>query len=105
MVYAVWGSGLKVVDVIYGILLIAIAAFGVYTRFRLAKYRADAPLCVYILYGAGAALPLFYNAAVFAATGINQLFSVGNIISIAASVGFIFINRAYFTKRKDLFVR
>lgn len=104
MVYGTYGAGLKVLDVIQGILMIAIAAFGVYTRFRLSKYRANAPLCVYILYGAGAGLTLLYSIALLAVTGLNQLITVSNITSLVVTVGFILLNYAYFTKRKDLFV-
>ncbi len=104
MVYGTYGAGLKVLDVIQGILMIAIAAFGVYTRFRLSKYRTNAPLCVYVLYGAGAALTLLYNIALLVVTGLNQLTSVSSITSLVVTVGFILLNYAYFTKRKDLFV-
>ena len=104
MVYNVYGAGLKVLDVIEGIMMIAIAAFGIYTRIRLAKYKANAPMCVYILYGAGAGLTLLYNIALLAVTGLNQLTTVSGITSLAVSVGFVLLNYAYFTKRKSLFV-
>ncbi len=103
MVYNVYGAGLKVLDVLQGILMIAIAAFGVYTRFRLAKYKANAPMCVYILYGAGAGSTLLYSIALLAVTGLNQLTTVSNITSLVVTVGFILLNYAYFTKRKTLF--
>lgn len=104
MVYAMYGDGLKVLDVIQGIFMIGIAAFGVYTRFRLAKYKANAPLCLYILYGVGIGVSLFYNVILLAVTGINQLVSVSSIVSIVSTVVFILLNYTYFTKRKDLFV-
>ena len=104
MVYSTYGAGLKTLDVIQGILMVAIAAFGIYTRFRLAKFKANGPLCVYILYGAGAALTLLYNVALLVVTGLNQLTTVSSITSLVVSVGFILLNYAYFTKRKDLFI-
>lgn len=103
MVYSTFGSGLKVLDVIQGVLLIVMAGFAIYTRFRLAKFKVNAPLCVYILYGAGAGLTLLYNVALLVVTGVNQ-FTVGSIGSLAVSVGFLLLNYAYFTKRKALFV-
>ncbi len=104
MVYGTYGVGLKVLDVIQGILMLAIAAFGVYTRFRLARYKTNGPMCVYILYGAGAGVTLLYNIALLAVTGLNQLTTVSSITSLVVSVGFIFLNYAYFTKRKALFI-
>lgn len=104
MVYSTYGAGLKVLDVIQGILMIVVAVFGVYTRMRLARYKINAPLCVYILYGTNAGLTLFYNIALLAVTGLNQLTSVNSITTIAVSIGCVLLNRVYFTKRKSLFV-
>ena len=105
MVYATFGMGLKVLDIIYGILMIAIAVFSIYTRFRLAKFKSNGPLCVYILYGSGACLTLLYNIVLIVVTGLNQLTSATSITSLIISAGFILINYSYFKKRKELFVK
>ena len=86
MVYGTYGVGLKVLDVIQGILMIAMAAFGIYTRIRLSKYKLKGTLCVYILYGAGVTLTLIYNIALLVVTGLNQLTSVSSITSLVVSV-------------------
>lgn len=85
--------------------MIALAAFGIYTRSRLAKYKSNAPMCVYILYGAMGGLALLYGLAFLAVTGLNELVDVSKITSSAGySIGGILINYIYFTKRKSLFV-
>lgn len=104
MVYSVYGMGLKALDVIYGIVLLALAGFGIYTRSRLAKYKVNAPMCVYILYGAGTVLSFIYNVALLAVTGLNQIFSVNSITSLIASIVIILLNRKYFSKRASLFI-
>lgn len=104
MIYDVYGSGLKAVDVIYGIILIVFAGFMIYTRFRLAKYKANGPICLYITYGASVVLNLIYSIALLAVTGINQIFASANISAIISSVVMIFVNYVYFKKRKELFI-
>ncbi len=102
-VYSYYGGGLKALDIFYGIIMLAIAGFGIFARFRLTKYKADGPKCIYIIYVAGAALSIIYNIALFAVTGLNEIFSVSSITSIITSALFVFLNYKYFTKRKDLF--
>ena len=102
IVYNFYGTGLKVVDVITGILMIVIAAFAVYTRFRLAKYKANAPICICILYISFGVLGLFYNIAALAITGINEFATA--IPTVIISVLLVIYNYNYFKKRKFMFV-
>lgn len=106
MVYGYYGGGLKALDVLYGIIMIALAGFSIYSRFRLAKYKSNGPMCINILLGAGAGLTLLYNIASLAITGLNfnEVFNSQVITSIAVSVGMAFGNHFYFKKRKDLFI-
>lgn len=101
VLYSIYGS-LRAVDVIYGILLLALAGLGVYTRFRLAQYRKDGPKLLYILYGAGAASSVLYCIAVLAVSGMNQLSAV--IGSLGTSAVMVIVNIKYFNERKELFV-
>ncbi len=103
-VYSIYGGGLQMLDILYGIIMVAMAGFGVYTRFRLAKYKTNGPICIYIMYGAGVVLSLFYNVALFVVTGLNQIFSSSIVTSALVSGLLIFWNYKYFTKRKELFV-
>lgn len=104
MIYGIYGNGLKTLDVIYGIAMIGIAAYGIYTRSRLAKFRSNAPMCVYILYGAGTVLGFVYNISLLLITGLNQVFSANSIITLIASVVVILLNRKYFAKRASMFI-
>ncbi len=101
VLYSIYGS-LRAVDMIYGILLLALAGLGVYTRFRLAQYRKDGPKLLYILYGAGAASSVLYCIAVLAVSGMNQLSAV--IGSLGTSAVMVIVNIKYFNERKELFV-
>ncbi len=103
MVYGMYDGGLKVLDVINGVMMLVNAGFGIYTRFRLAKYKADGPKCLYILYASSAALSIIYNIALIALTGLNQVFSASGITSIVVSALVVFFNYKHFSKRKDLF--
>lgn len=106
MIYGFYGGGLKALDVTYGILLIAFAGFGIYTRSRLAKYKSNGPMCICILFVAGAGLTLLYNIAFLAVTGLDfsEVFNAQTFTTIAVSVGMVLGNYFYFEKRKDLFV-
>ncbi len=103
MVYYVFGN-LKGLDVIMGILLIAISVFGIYTRFQLAGFKANGPMCVYILYGATAALNFLYPLIASAITDISGLFDTSTITSVCVSLAMIGLNKTYFDKRKELFI-
>ena len=100
MVYSLFG-GLKAVDVFYGIAMIIIGGFGIFTRFRLSKYRKNGPLFLYILYGAGAGLSLIYSIAVMSISSVNQISTA--VASVGISVALIILNIKYFGKRKNLF--
>ena len=78
-------SGLQTVDMVYGIGMIAIAAYGIYTRFMLAKFKAVAPKCVVILYIVGAVWGLIYNLAAGAITGVGG-FDSSMIVSLVTAV-------------------
>lgn len=104
LIYELFGNGLKALDVIFGLLMVAVGVFGIYTRFRLSKYKRNGPLCVYILYGVSPVLTLIYNIGVGVITGLSDSVSVSSFTSIAVAVALIFANYKYFTKRKELFV-
>ncbi len=100
MVYSLF-SGLKVVDVFYGVVMILIGGFSIFTRFLLSKYRKNGPLFLYILCGIGAGLSLIYSIAVMSISGVNQV--ANGVVSVIVSAVFIIFNIKYFGKRKNLF--
>lgn len=93
---------MQIVDVIYGLMMLAIAAFGIFVRFRLAGFYANGPKLLNTLYIVSLVASLVYVIGVFAVVGEADAFSmsgamIGNVIMIAA-------NAAYFKKRAHLFV-
>ncbi len=94
---------LRIVDILYGALLLLCAAFGIYTRFMLAQFRKIGPTCLYALYAAIIVLPLGYAVLVSALIGANVLES-DTLASAATSAVMLVVNIVYFRARKDLFV-
>ena len=101
IVYAMF-EGLQVLDMVYGILLVAFAGWQIYTRFCLAGFKKNGPLCLYVLYGVGPVLSLFYVIMASVILGESAI-DAGTGASIFASLGMLGINVAYFGKRKELF--
>lgn len=104
-VYAVF-DGLQAVDVLVGLGMIALAAFGIYTRFRLAGYRKNGPKMLTYTYLAGLILSLLYLIAVHIVVPeiAGEVNFTSYIISAVTSVIMVFVNREYFRKRAALFV-
>lgn len=93
-------------DIIYGILLIAMAAFGLYTRFRLSKFKSDAPK-IYIAYDIVATVLNGLYTVIGAILSANEGF--GSAMSSLAGLVlgealYVWLNIIYFKKRKHLFV-
>ena len=110
-------ENLSLYDKIFGIMLIAIAALQIYTRFALAGYKAIAPRLLYGVYASAAVATTLYNLlaineikASFAgwlSTAQIELMTDDIVteigINIAVSCLFIVLNTIYFNKRKSLF--
>ncbi len=103
LVYETFGSSLKTVDVLYGIVLLCLAAFGIVTRFKLSSFKKEAPVCLYVVYIADVVFMLIYSIAVTATTDVLSI-SASDISSITATVIMVILNYIYFKKRQDLFV-
>lgn len=95
--------GLKTVDVLYGIVGLATAALAVYTRFRLARFRVNGPMCLYILYCLPLVSSFIYMAAAGSILGV-PIFDGEYMGQIAGNVVMLIINIVYFRKRKALFI-
>ena len=101
LVYAFF-SNLKTVDVVFGVLFIALAVFGIYTRFRLAGYKKNGPACLIATYAASAIISFAYMLIVCIILGD---FSDSDFGSIVTSIAMIVLNYIYFKKRKSLFTK
>jgi hypothetical protein len=107
LVYEVFDN-LKMIDVIFVVLLIALAAFGVFTRFRLSGYYKNGPLMLIALYAFVIVADLGYMIALYAVLPemvTNELDLSSTISSAVTSVAMIVINFSYFKKRSHLFTR
>lgn len=100
-VYAVYGSALQIVDIIYGILMIGFAVLVLMLRNKLANYSTDALKYVYIVYSLTAVAPLVYASIVSAIT--SQPIATEAIATLVVGVPFLFLNVKYFKKRAHLF--
>ena len=105
-VYAVF-EDLKTLDMIVGILMLATAALGIYTRFRLAGYYANGPKMLSVVYAMAVLVNLVYIIGVNSILSEAVMESVdtsSSITSMLVSAVMIIINNTYFKKRAHLFV-
>lgn len=103
MVYAYYGMGLKVVDIIFGLIYIGIGVFAFLVRQKLAHFKKKAPQRYIGLLISTLAANLLYMMIVSILTGMFLLdaSTIGNIIG---NVIMIVINWIYFQKRTSLFI-
>lgn len=101
MVYMVYPS-LKVINIIYGIAVIGLAAMCIVTRMKLAGYKADGPKFLYITYGVGTAIGLIYALVIGITTGISVV-DATLIAPIIVMIIYLFLNYKYFSKRSHMF--
>ena len=101
-VYAYYGTGLKVVDVLCGFFLIAFAILAFVVRHKLANYEPDSLKFVKIFYSLSAGVSFLYAILVSAITG--QTLAVQAVTSAIVGLVFLLLNVKYFNKRAHLFV-
>lgn len=103
-VYAVFG-GMQAVDLIFGLGMIGLAAFNIYTRVRLAGFYQNGPKMLTLVYMLSMVLSIGYVvAAQVVCGGVLELDLTSLISNVITSVVMIIINGVYFTKRAALFV-
>lgn len=104
LVYAMF-EGLKTLDMIVGIASIACGVFAIYVRMRLSGFYANGPQMLTYFYIASLLVNVVY---VIGATSVLpasiEINDGSTYISIAVSIAMIIANKAYFDKRKHLFV-
>lgn len=106
------GGGYRVVEILYGIVVIALAGFAIYVRQLLAGLKKDGPKMFLLLYivsaGIGivfsilfaitaSAIPYFGSTIMDATIGLN-------IVTIVIDAALVVANYQYFQNRKHLFV-
>ena len=92
---------LKSADIVYGVLLLAMAGFAIYVRYTLTEYYSKAPNLLKLYYGLNAVIPLIYSMYLKSTTTLNVQSQIGNLI---LGVVLIFATSVYFDNRKDLFI-
>ncbi len=105
LVYAVF-PGIQSVDVVYGLLCIALGAFQIYTRFRLSGFHENGPKFLLASYIGVIAVNLFYYIglnSVIPAEYMADIDTTSIISGIISSAIFAVINYIYFKKREHLF--
>lgn len=106
LVYLVFGS-LRVVDLLIGIAMIALAVFDIVVRQKLAHFRSNGPRFLLLLYVASIVVSLLYLILATAIVG-DWILSSDTISQYATntilSVVMILVNNIYFKKRASLFV-
>lgn len=101
--YLFYGSGLKMTDILYGILCIGFAVVAILVRQLLAKKKVNASN-YYLLYsGMTAVAALGYAILSFIFTRESAQI-VSAVISLIVSGIYIALNYVYFQKRRHLFV-
>lgn len=96
-------SDLKTVDVLFGLLILALAVFNIITRSRLANYKSDALMFLNINNAAAAGVTILYALVASAVINVNVI-EAQQVGQISGSIIVIVINTIYFGKRKHLFV-
>ncbi len=106
-VYAVF-DGLQTLDMIYGLVGIAMAVYAIFVRFALAGFKKYAPNMIVAYYAIGTVSSFLYNliGSNIIKEGTNGLIDVSDSgIGISLAIGALMtsLNSAYFAKRKDMF--
>ena len=102
MIYETWGIGLKIADVLFGLLLVFMAVFAIIVRNKLAKFKMDAPRYLNLYYIIFPSLQVAYGLAILWITDTNASAAMGINSCVYAAV-LIYINTKYFEKRQNLF--
>lgn len=110
-------SGLQAMDIIYGVLLLALSGFGFFVAYSMLKFKKGAPKLLTISYLLTAGASLLYAVIAFVmisskSKSVEALFEAewplrGVYVAAALFIGsivYLFINRAYYKKREYLFV-
>ena len=106
LVYAIFG-GLRIVDILYGLVMAAMAVLAILTRQKLAQFRKDGPTYLLMLYVINMAASVIYLILVTVIVGDWVL--TGDVMGqyllvIVVSIVMIVVNNIYFKKRASLFV-
>ncbi|MBQ8250028.1 MAG: zinc ribbon domain-containing protein [Clostridia bacterium] len=108
-------DGLQALDIIYGIVLIALCGFAIFVRMQLAGYKSDGPKMFLIMYIVNGAAGLLYNiigmiimsnTARYWGTSIDMSAVIAECVGVVIGTTLaVVLNNIYFNKRRHLFNR
>ena len=90
---------LKVLNLAFALILVTYAVFAIYTRYRLAQFRQNGPVCLHALYLVQLAMVLIYWLAGSLILG-EWLDLASGFSDLISSIVILCINIVYFRKRK-----
>ncbi|MCQ2081214.1 MAG: zinc ribbon domain-containing protein [Lachnospiraceae bacterium] len=102
LVYNIF-PGMRAVDIIYGLLCIALAGLGGYCAYGIIMHKKFVVNYIPLLYAAAAGIVFVYSLVATIVVG-QSCFSASIIVNIIVSVVMVFVNSVYFNKRKHIFV-
>ena len=102
MVYHVFPA-LQPLDIVMGVVCLALAVYAVVVQRALAKFRAKGPMMYYLMYIVNTAATVLYLLIGSIIIG-QSVFTAEVAGSIIGSLVMLFVNIPYFNNRKHLFV-
>lgn len=102
LVYLAFG-GLRALDILMGVICLALAAYAIFVRFQLAKFKRNAPVLLHILFACNIGVSLFYGIGATIIIGQN-MFNVSTISNFLTTIVILVLNVVYFNKRTSLFI-
>lgn len=102
MVYRFFPA-LQPLDIVMGVVCLALAVYAVVVQRALAKFRAKGPMMYYLMYIVNTAVTVLYLLIASIIIG-QSAFTAEVAGSIIGSIVMLFVNIPYFNNRKHLFV-
>ncbi len=103
-----YGVNLKIIDVLFGICMVAAGIYMLVVRNKLAKFKSDAPRSLLIMYTVNIVLPIAYSVLALFVLGEEMIplrdFFVELIRNLIVLAVVLFVNEKYFDRRTDLFI-
>lgn len=113
-VYGTFGTGLRIVDILYGLLSIALGVFCIIIRNKLAKFKKDSPKQYILLNIISFAIEILYSVLAVIVIAKHPYFDIGSagqvvfssqlLFQFGANISMIIINIIYFKKREFMFI-
>lgn len=98
---------MRFVDIVYGLVLIGVAGYMIYTRYQLAGFKQGASQKLLLLLVLSPVLKWGYAVIISAVTGIaiTEIQAGGSFIGeLVVTAISVWLNKIYYNKRADLFV-